>query len=603
MSTPPVPNWLSQAELEQRVWTGTAVVLPPIQDGESPLVTAQRTIPGSWIMDLVAEPSREIRKPIVLSNVIIHGPLDLKYAAFLNKCTITNCVFDSDLDLSFAVFNKMACFEGTRFKGTVTLNGAEVKTDLELNNAIFEKDLKGQQLSVKSRLSADGASFQMVTLDNLNAAGVASFCTSDGKPARFENAASFVGAHFQGQAVFSGAQFTRQVTFDLAQIDGGAFFNVDTGENDKPIGDPVLFKEAVSFIGASVKMQLNMVGARFRKEVDFDGLSVTGDAHFENTQFGPPQQAPQPPEPVEIGFPGISVTGQAVFEEADFNGNVVFHQSAFQAEALFGGAQFRHQVKFDGSHFSGPVFFIHRSWEIPAQFLGRVSFLGAVADHDVYFREKVTGPIPAGERRQFAENHPVDLRGFTYARIYIAWQEPWLEPFDMQPYQQMERVFQTTGKDKDADGVYLAQRWRSFRHNRQRPGLWLKALSDMLYWALFNFGVKPLRLFVITAVLLIGFAWIFSQPGAVKPDKDSATPKRTAPLTFTEGLAFSFNNFSPIGVPIGSGWVPTDRPASTIAGLPVTFAFLATILRLTGWLFVPIGAAVFSGLVRQQKTT
>jgi uncharacterized protein YjbI with pentapeptide repeats len=539
----------------------------------------------------------------VLSGVIIQGAVDLKYATFSNNFSIKESAFDSDVDLSFAVFEKMACFEATAFGGKVVLSGAEVKGDLELKRAIFSGELEGQQLSVKHDLSASGATFEKVSMDGLNVQGGVSFCTVNGTPARFQEAASFVGSHIQGQAAFSGAQFSRKVRFDLTQIDGGAFFNVDTDDNDNVIGTTVLFQEGVGFIGATLKMQLNMIGARFGSSVDFDGLQVIGDAHFENAHFGPAAGAPPPAEPIEIGFPGINVTGQAIFEDVTFRGTLVFHQSDFRAEVLFGGAQFQGEVKFDGVHFSGPLFFTRRSWANPARFLNNVSFLGAVADHDVYFREKVTDVVPEGAGPQFAVNTRVDFRGFSYSRIYIAWREVigLLEPFDLQPYRQMESVFQTMGKDKFAGEVYLTQRRRSFAYNREDPRRWLRSLTDFLYWAFFNFGVKPMRLFAITAVLLCGFAWVFSQPNSVKPDKDAGAALTARTLTWVEGLGVSFNFFMPFAVPIGSGWQATDRPAFHVSDLPVTFTFLATLDRLLGWLFVPIGAAVFSGLVRQQK--
>lgn len=599
----PIQILLTQADILDHITKGIPVALPPIQPNEPPDVQARRAVSSHWITDLAPEPGRKIEKPIVLSGVIVEGPLDLKYATFSNNCSITNSVFDGDVDLSFAVFEKMACFEGTTFTGRMVLSGAEVKGDLELNSAIFTGDFEGRQLSIKHDLSASGATFQKVSLNGLIVEGGVSFYTLNGAPARFQGVVSFAGSHIHGLAAFCGAQFSRTARFDLAQFDGGAFFNKDTDDDDEEIGEAVLFHEGISFIGAAVKMQLNMIDARFENSVDFDGLNVTGDAHFENASFGPAPGVPPPAVPIRIGFPGISVTGQTIFEDVSFDGTLIFHQSNFQAETLFGGAQFQRDVKFDGVRFTGPLFFTRRTWDRPARFLSNVSFLGAVADHDVYFRKELTDAAPQSTPPQFTADTRVDFRGFVYSRIYIAWEEVigLFEPFDMQPYRQMESVFQTMGKDKFAGQVYLTQRWRSFWYNLKDWRRWLRALTDFLYWAIFNFGVKPMRLFAITAVLLCGFAWVFSQPNAVTPDKDHAATVHAGKLTFVEGLGVSFNFFMPFAVPIGSGWQATDKSAFPIPNLPVTFAFLATLDRLLGWLFVPIGAAVFSGLVRQQK--
>ena len=67
-------------------------------------------------------------------------------------------------------------------------------------------------------------------------------------------------------------------------------------------------------------MQLKFTGAQFERSVDFDGLTVTGDAHFEGTRFEAPANAPA----LQIGFPGIHVTGQNIFQEAALDGEVNF---------------------------------------------------------------------------------------------------------------------------------------------------------------------------------------------------------------------------------------------------------------------------------------
>jgi hypothetical protein len=80
----------------------------------------------------------------------------------------------------------------------------------------------------------------------------------------------------------------------------------------------VIFKDAASFIGGSIK--LKFIGAQFERTVDFDGLTVTGDDHFEGTRFEAAANAPA----LQLGFPGIQVTGQTIFQEAALDGEVNF---------------------------------------------------------------------------------------------------------------------------------------------------------------------------------------------------------------------------------------------------------------------------------------
>src|SRR5262249_3105571 len=138
------------------------------------------------------------------------------------------------------------------------------------------------------------------------------------------------------------------------------------------------------------------------------------------------------------------------------------------------------------------------------------------------------------------------------------------QPYDRQAYNQLERLFRSLGDEREAGNVYLTRRKREIRQSERRvfgrfltqPLSWepirrysrkfeltffrvrpsprvkqqtgriaariLQAASETsrlafhtLQWCLFRFGVRPLRLLVMSLVI-IGFGCIvFSQPGAV----------------------------------------------------------------------------------------
>ena len=600
------------AELRRRLSAGEPIV--PLAGGaaDSADNAETLTIQAEWIQALVAQPQRQVSVPIVLEGVIIRGALDLKYATFPFDFSITASSFDSDVDLSFANFQKVASLEGSRFEKRLAINAAHVAGELNIQRASVAGDFEAQQLAVSNSLLASGATFHVASCEYISVDGNAEFGTANGDPATFLGPASFLGSHIGGQAIFSSAQFHGPAHFDLCQFDGGAFFDIDS--DDPPVSMPAHFRSEAEFVGASVKMQLKADRAWFEGPADFDGLSVSGDAHFEGARFG--SDDPVSP-PVQARFPGIQVTGQLIFEDASLEADFLLHQSTISAEALFARARFARKTRFDGTHFLGPVFFRDRDGSGPANFVGEASFAGVTADHDVhfegcvfvdnlilrdasfnvvYFRGAASNKIPPNQPPQFAPGKNVDLRGFSYTRIYVAPREllPRIEPFDKQPYLLLAKTFKTMGKDKYADEVYIEQRKRSMLYNFSRPGLRLKAIREWLYYVSCGFGTKPLRLFVASIVLMLAFAFVFSEPGAVSP-KQKETAART--LTWMEGLGVSFNSFLPISVPVGDAWQPTENPCFGLLGQPFTFSFLATILKILGWLFVPLGTAALTGLI------
>ena len=124
----------------------------------------------------------------------------------------------------------------------------------------------------------------------------------------------------------------------------------------------------------------------------------------------------------------------------------------------------------------------------------------------------------------------VDLRGLIYERIDSSKALEalrFLEPFDLQPFRQAERVLRTMGKARAADKAYLIQRWRTLRYHLVHPiPHLLRALGELVYWALANFGVRPYRLALFAFILIGASMWQFARPAAVMPKKDQRAKQR-----------------------------------------------------------------------------
>lgn len=542
---------------------------------------------------MVEQPKGVISRPIFVSNAIITGDLEIRYGEFQADVTFTGCLFRGKVDFSFCIFCKAAAFSGSQFEKDLSMRGICARADLEWTGTEFNGDLDCSGMAVKYNLRAEGARFQKCSLQAASIGGQAVFKESTTAPAHFRKEASF----------------------DLMEVSGGLFLS------------EARFDGYVNFMDATIKHCAEFDSAVFNGKTQMDGLVIDGDAHFERAQFTVNSDDERADR---IRFPGIRVAGQGIFDRAQFGGDVRFDQACFMSEAFFESTQFKGSTRFDGASFSGLTRFTRNKGDDtgtdggPTRFMSGVNFAGAKASADVhfegaqfrgdtsfrdanfkvvYFGDSVRKNSPRGETPQFDGGAKLDLRGFSYDRIFLAWGEALdlLEPYDVQPYRQMERAFRTIGKDRDADKVYLKQRRRALWYDCQHPTRWLLAAGGLLYWVLARFGVRPLRLAVIPLVMVGYSAFVFSLPNAVKLKKDSDCVQHT--LSWSEAFSVSLSYFLPVEVPVGACWQATNetfQPAPISA--QIRFVLWATLLKLSGWILVPLGVAALGGFLRRDPS-
>src|SRR5262249_30419844 len=98
-------------------------------------------------------------------------------------------------------------------------------------------------------------------------------------------------------------------------------------------------------------------------------------------------------------------------------------------------------------------------------------------------------------------------------------------------------------------------------------------------------------------ILIYLSMWQFTKPDAVSPKKDSTCIVHT--LSRAESLGVSVTYFLPVDVPVGTCWQATRNPAVIVGGKQISFLLWATLLRLAGWIVVPLGVAALGGLFRR----
>jgi hypothetical protein len=99
-------------------------------------------------------------------------------------------------------------------------------------------------------------------------------------------------------------------------------------------------------------------------------------------------------------------------------------------------------------------------------------------------------------------------------------------------------------------------------------------------------------------LVLVAGTFVFHIPGAVEL-APPVSPGSPAEFGWFEALGVSINQFVFIPMPWGSRWRVTELPMVWL----MPFAAYATVHRLLGWVLIPLGLAILTGLIRRTPRT
>ena len=522
-------------------------------------------------------------------------------------------------------FCHQAAFQGTVFRKRVTFSGARIEhralfrpePELKLAAARFEGEVNFADAYFGSSAEFQEASF--ISTEKPVAFDGAKFC-SDALffDALFAGEATFIGADIGNNADFSKAQFTgidKKVSFDRANIRGNATYY------------EVRFAGETSFVDVTIAGQAGFREAQFENKTSFFSAEFHGTTFFQWAKFL---------EKSKPSFLGTLFAHGVFFQGARFYDEVDFGTAVFQVEARFHGVIFDELARFNATRFTGLAGF-HAAENLPgtvfakvtfdhAVFEGNVRFVGAefreaVSFQDTSFRVAYFSPLRwVGEEEQFQST--IDLRGCTYERIGwlvsgdpkandqqsigVAWETllDHLEPYDRQPYTQLEKVFRAAGQDRYASQVYLKRQRTESKRLRFRtdPVGWI---ADRFYRWVLNYGVRPLRLIALAVLcIMLGIGTLSISSAAVGKDEKV----RRYEGTQADALALSLNQFLPIEIPMGSQWKASEENVRLsvwivrkipLLGQLKASTFATWFLKIPGWILVPLGVAAFSNLLRR----
>lgn len=364
----------------------------------------------------------------------------------------------------------------------------------------------------------------------------------------FKKRAYFSDARFGGLTVFGGADFRGGADFIYTQFaDATLFGSTNTG--------PLLFGDKVDFRGAV-----------FEGQVTFQNITLSNDTSFVGAVFNS-----------EFKSTNVKFSRAVDFSRAQFRGAAYFglqnstRNDLNRQDVSFGNANFDYSRSEKDMHFE---------W---ASFGGNLSLVGAQF-RALFF--SLSGQISGTP--QFAG--AVDLRGCVYDQFQGNWRvllqfpdgRPRQDPFDRQPYLQLEQVLRSGGMPDDADTIYLE------RKNREIGTLrWSSRWYHLIFFKyLLNFGIGPQPWAIAVLVILIG-AIFFSRPNSLSRIK--ATESAPSRPNFWQALRLSLQFFLPLDLPVKSLWEPESRTAVWVGNL----------LRACGWILVPILILIVAGVIHR----
>lgn len=539
-------------------------------------------------------------------------------------------------------FAGAADFRNARFAGETAFNGAVFAAEALFTYAHFGHTVSFGALGagdVPGATFADVAIFSGVKFD-LDAFFEKVKFTATNRPVSFSAAmfgaeTAFDGAQFSGDANFVRATFTSSATFTEA-----TFLNPDMTVQFNSIKAG----KTLNFTGARFAGPLDFVAAEAVGPVQFAGVVFGGAASFNamaverHAVFGPIGTNSPTHFNKSADFIATRVGGQLDLAAARFDGEALFrganlqrglilswrpggtgavHAAEFRARADFRNLQAAERVQMAGVTFHDEAAFDSTKWEVPMAF------------EDVRFRKGTTmtrAAFPQGadfSTARFAglldltdstfrtlrltsesqwTDGPIELRGSTYEE-FSGNVDALLEAFtraDRPVLTRLERSLRQVGRDDEADAVYLQNQHRERRQAwvDDKYGEWF---FRSLYGVLGNYGVRPYRLLVFSAVLIWLGALVFKLPGAVT-HRDKAA--RSTPLTNFDAVALSICYFLPVEFPLEEEWIAATSPLTyrlpllnkTITVRPAAMANF--VLRLSGWIVVPLSLAAVTGLLK-----
>jgi len=500
-----------------------------------------------------------------------------------------NAKFQARAVFDRAIFDYIADFRGVTFEEEVSFRWTKSNALITFEGALFKKDVEFFQVEL-SDVNFDGSAFRgKASFEGTHVTGAAGFgrsasagvCrfyqpvnfadveigiatfgrytefkgpvvfdaatfgdTSGFLDVDFDSSVEFADTRFTGTAVFRGVVFHDKADFRFARFEGTSVFG------SSPLRQ-LEFEKDTSFSGAVFERGLTIVGAKFLGETYFVGTKFRSSTTVITTEFHS-----------SADFRQAQLQGPAYF------GSEVRTEPAKSTTMCFSSVNFNYAIFENDAHFEG------------ARFEGSLSLRGTQFKA-LWFSP--TGQVDGHE--QFSST--IDLRGAVYDRIETDWKALLInsnggrrqEPYDRQPYVQLQQALKSAGLEGPADDVYLEQ-MKNETHARRWNSRWYY----LIYGKVFNYGVGARPWLAVALIFALG-AILFSLPGATTSERYTGA---TLLPRIWAGMGLSFRYLLPFNLPFESAWKPRGWAVH-----------VANSIRLIGWILIPILVLIVTGVIHR----
>jgi uncharacterized protein YjbI with pentapeptide repeats len=509
-----------------------------------------QNLPYSQIKAQAVVESLKSGRAAELKEVELDGNLNIADFTFNEYIEFSNCDFQG-LDLARCRFAKGFAFIGCVFQGEVSFEGARADGDCHFRACTFEKESRFDRLQVNGKLEVRAPRNKSPLKGNryytLNAQQEPQYIPY----VIFEKHANFSQIRVTGEANFGSVQFRNGADFYNARVDGPAFFRRDYCKDKDPAK---LF-----------------VSDQFKKSY-FGGKRV----RFRDAYFGG-----------ELNFHGAEFDCKADFTYVHCQG-IVFFCNELTPERTTDKCEFKQSLDFEGGRFATSL---------------RLDAAIFSPDHDVQLRD-----CRIAETLAFTDvpKH-LSLTGCSYKRVQYSNSDDLVEAlklnekskgkFDKSSWIQLEATLRNAGSVQLADQVYrvrMTQERKLALPSYRRP-------FRRMWGGIAGYGTEPWKLALVCCfVVLLGIIAFHLGPlkRAIKENQTqntSSPPDSVSCDSGSWGIAAetSISQFSPLKLPVGEECAPSGWDK-----------WVALLLRITGWILVPLLAANLAGLLhRKAKST
>lgn len=602
---------------------------------------------------------------IDVAATTITGKLELSHGNFPQPISLHDCDLE-ELDLSYSRFVDVVRIRNCRVSGMVELRSATFESELSLTATKFDRHVSLANIDAGRGIDADRVALgkgldaknarvaRYLLLEHATVGGPISLLRArvdgyvDISQSTFEADATFQQLVTTADLLALAATFCETADFRSAKIGGRGVF-LGSKWADKAlfegvvVGDDLVFERASfasSFSGAalSVKGDLNCKGVPFGSMCDLQASQIDGDVLFDGATFVG-----------EAKFVGLATKGQAQFVGAHFVGKAWFDMACldqgFYGERLkcddefsftlvavgmdldISNATFAKASAFNRSSTKSNLFAISATFGGDADFLDvsvgtEAKFIGCTFTHpgstwdlrwasfNVLHVDGELGDSPPKNAPYRLHETNVQLSGCRYNRLYAYWL-PLLEAHtsgaDLQPYTQLESVLQGQGFDDMAARVYFCGHKEvgdAILHGKDKIGFlkhWLIRVPLDLLWRFVGYGVNSKRLFWPVALFLVLGFFAFSQPSSTCVTANGSCKINAAAPAWPEASWLTLRTFLPVDIPALGDLKPSHAVIKPW-GISLPADYYASLLRIAGWITVPVLIAALAGFLRRSRS-